>query len=156
MGYDKRETLCITCMKLCKGACSWSDHFEPLSGWTAIENRQGYLVVECPEYVNDEDGSGKLKEIDKDGMMRLLEAAAAQMREDYVSGYGPYNNHENYKRGDKMTRAQVRTANRRAIEMWLLKGGGAKLLQLTNPEEVIDMLRVLARRHDTELAKMGV
>ena len=156
MGFDKRETLCITCLKLCKAGCSWSERFEPVNGWTAQENHQGYLVIACPEYVNDEDGSGRLKDIDKDGMMRMLEAAALQMREDYIAGYGPYNTRENYRGAERMDRAQIRTANRRAIEKWLISGGGAKLFQLTNPEEVIDMLRVLARRHDTELAKMGV
>lgn len=156
MGYDKHETLCITCAKACKGACSWSERLEPVDEWVAVKNRQGYRVVSCPEYVSDEEGSGRLTDIDRDGMMRLLEALGTQMREDYVHGFGPYNNQQNYRGLQRMNLAQIRTANRRAIEQWLLKDGGAQMLQLTNPEEVIRMLRVLARRHDTELANLGV
>ena len=156
MGFDKRETLCISCAKLCKGACSWSARFEPVDEWVAVENHQGYLVIACPEFISDAEGSGRLEEIDTDGMMRLMEALATQMREDYVAGYGPYNDRWNYKGKEKMDRAQIRTANRKYIERWLMSGEGSKLLQLENPEEIIQMLRGLARRHDTELAKIGV
>ena len=155
MAYEKRETLCITCAKVCRGACSWSRDLEPVDEWVAEENSRGYQVISCPDYENDEDGHGRLKEIDRDGMMRLLEAAARQMREDYVTGYGPYNARENYRGAGAMNRAEIRAANRRAIEKWL-RGNGAKMLGLTNPEEVIQMLRPLARRHDEELAKVGV
>ena len=150
---ESKETLCISCAKACGSGCNWSANLEPVDGWTVEENRQGFLVVDCPEYVHDSDDT-RLKHIDTDGMMKLLEAAAQKMREDYVHGHGPYDSKENRKGRLGMNYAEIRTANRKLIEKWLIHGPGKMLFQLTEPEEVVRQLRVLARRHDTELANM--
>ena len=83
--------------------------------------------------------------------MRLLEAVTRQMREDYIHGYGPYDNDREKQKGK--TRGEIRACNRKLIEKWLISGKGRSLLQLSNPEEVVKTLRVMARQHDTELAK---
>lgn len=65
----KHPTLCWFCANALCG-CSWSKHFEPVDGWTAVPtliNQVGfitkegtrdreaipsYLVYDCPLYVN--------------------------------------------------------------------------------------------------------
>lgn len=145
--YDETETLCVWCQRSCANCCSWSDHLEPVKGWVAEENSHGYRVKECPEFVKETKESIIPAELDNDGCMRLMEAVAQQMREDYVRGMGFYDRDRD--RG--MSRAEIRGKNRQLIEKWLLKGKGRTLLQLSNPEEVIRMLRKMARKYETEL-----
>jgi hypothetical protein len=149
--FDASETICIMCAKSCTSACSWSAELKPVEGWEAEENPRGFLVRKCPEFVKETAETILPSDIDKDGMMRLLEAVAKQMREDYIHGDGPYNNDREKQKGK--SRAEIRDCNRKLIEKWLISGKGRSLLQLSNPEEVIKVLRVMARRHDTELAK---
>lgn len=145
--FDQSETLCIWCQRACTNCCSWSDHLEPVKGWVAEENKHGYLVRECPEFVKETKESILPAKLDDDGCMLLMEALAKQMREDYVHGNGFYES-------DKckgLTRSEIRGKNRQLIEKWLLHGKGRKLLQLSNPEEVIRILRSMARKYETEL-----
>lgn len=145
--YDATETLCIWCQRSCTNCCSWSDHLEPVKGWVAEENNHGYLVLECPEFVKETKESILPAKLDGDGCMLLMEALAKQMREDYVHGNGFYES-------DKckgLTRSEIREKNRQLIEKWLLKGKGRQMLQLSNPEEVIRILRSMARKYETEL-----
>lgn len=164
----KPEAPCWTCRKAC-GGCSWSKEFKPVEGWDATENiladgtLRGYEIRFCPEYEKDLPEDRLSRKIDEDGMMLLLEAMAGQMREDYINGKGPYEerdeNHSKYYRGPKkkkLTESEIKHQNRLLIEKWLKSEDGLKLLQLSNPDEVIEMLRKLARIHDTEMAKYGV
>lgn len=164
------ETLCFTCAKACTKKCSWSSEFIPVNGWTALSTRNGYFVSHCPEYVCDtiEDGEHKgerkeehkLSDIDNSGAMKLLEALAYQMRDDYVKGHGPYSG---YKIKGLPSRnrpcvdmrfssvAEIRAANRKLIEKFIVSESGKKMLQFENPEEVIRQLRVLARHYENEM-----
>lgn len=149
MSYFAREdTLCIDCQKCCNGGCSWSKDLTPVNGWTATETPRGYHVDACPEFVQDDETRGRPAVLDSEGVMACMEAMAKKMREDYISGRGPYDIGANGKR----TRAEIRAANRKDLERWL-RGKGGALLQLSNPDEVILMLRKMARRYDNELAK---
>ena len=148
--YDTTETLCIWCQRACANCCSWSDHLEPVKGWLAEENKHGYLVRECPEFVKETKESILPAKLDDDGCMLLMEALAKQMREDYVHGNGFYES-------DKckgLTRSEIRGKNRQLIEKWLLKGKGLQMLQMSNPEEVIRILRSMARKYETELMQL--
>ena len=56
-------TLCWTCSKF-NFRCSWSQDFTPVAGWKAEENKNGYLVQECPEYDRDSYNNGLWRERD--------------------------------------------------------------------------------------------
>ena len=127
------ETLCLSCRKACRQRCNWTQNFEPVEGWTAQETRTGYLVISCPEY---EEGRGLPREMDTEGALLLLQAAAKAMRDDYVSGRGF---------------SESIAKNRQSIEKWLKT---ENLLQLSDPDSVIRQLRVLARQHDQMMLKM--
>ena len=133
---DEKYTLCFSCAKACNSGCTWSAVAQPVAGWTAYPTHQGYMVTECPEFVEDDEHRNRPATFDHDGVMKMLEVMVRQMREDYVWGRGPYK-----KRAD----------NRQAIERFLMCDRGRKMLQLSEPEEVIRQLRFLARRHDTEM-----
>lgn len=145
--YDATETLCIWCQRSCTNCCSWSDHLEPVNGWVAEETNHGYLVLECPEFVKETKESILPAKLDDDGCMLLMEAVARQMRDDYIHGKGFYDTERNH----GLSRAEIRGKNRQLIEKWLTTGKGRKMLQLSNPEEVIQILRKLARKYETEL-----
>lgn len=62
-----KQTICWNCKKA-TGGCSWSDHFEhrPVDGWNAVQTRlrmnndeyqPSYIVISCPEFEEDENGS---------------------------------------------------------------------------------------------------
>ena len=147
---EKKETLCFHCANACTNGCNWSKNLEPVEGWTAEKNNQGYLVTDCPQFYPDDVEDGRLKNIDTDGMMRLLEAVAQQMRDDYIHGRGIHD--PNAKRA--MTWAESRYAARKQIERWITGGNGKTLLMLSDPEEVVRQLRAMARMHDQELVEM--
>jgi len=159
-GYVKteHETLCFTCRYACSTRCSWAWEFTPVEGWTAVETRKGYDVYECPNYV---PGRGLSRRPSDEGYMKLLQAAAYQMRDDYIHGRDKGNQvTAGDKRYSTMTarerlvyNAEVRRDNRKSIEKWLL-GDGAKLLQLSNPQEVIRQLRKLAAKYEQENAQL--
>ena len=50
-----KVTLCQSCQKAdCSlGGCSWSNHLIPVEGWKAEPTSISYLVIECPEYIED-------------------------------------------------------------------------------------------------------
>ena len=87
---DTNDTLCILCQHSCRGGCSWSEDLKPVNGWIAEANRQGYRVISCPLYIKETAETILPSDIDTDGMLLLLEAAAKQMREDYITGHGKY------------------------------------------------------------------
>lgn len=60
---NRNGTLCWYCNKAC-GGCSWSQAFKPVKGWKATKAKikQGlndyadsYHVIECPEFVPDDN-----------------------------------------------------------------------------------------------------
>lgn len=73
---DKQsESLCFSCKRVCKGACSWSKSFKPVKGWVAQPTKVGvyrgkvtdsYLVKECPKYVRDDREEVGIYDIVKD------------------------------------------------------------------------------------------
>lgn len=73
------ETLCWKCGKACNNGCSWSDHGEPVKGWTIGEDKS---VILCPEYVRD----SRIKDIDEDGAHNLIAAMIKQIASDYERG----------------------------------------------------------------------
>ena len=148
------ESLCIFCEKVCNGGCSWSKEFTPVRGWNAEKNANGYLVRYCPEFEPDGPDRNRPKDFDRDGMMLLMESVAKAMRDDYSSGTGPYTVNDLPKRKFMPEDyAEVRNRNRKIIENWIKNGNGKNLLQLSDPDAVIQMLRQMARRHDQELLK---
>ena len=126
MSYT-HETICIYCVNACNGGCSWSESLTPVEGWTVIENRTGPRVIACPKF---EKETARPKTFSREGMIRLAEAVALGINEDYVCG----------------TKAM-----RKTIEKDLRSGGCRKLLQLTDTENVITQLRRLAEKHDEEM-----
>jgi hypothetical protein len=55
-------SLCWDCAKA-TGYCNWSAYLRPVKGWVAKEvwkeqTGQGYLVINCPEFVRDAIGHG--------------------------------------------------------------------------------------------------
>ena len=95
-------------------------------------------------------------DIDTDGMLLLLEAAAKQMREDYITGHGKYEaDKKNVKKRMSVLeawveRAPIRKKNRDAIEKWLTEGQGGLLLQISDPKPIIQELRKLANQYERE------
>ena len=130
------DTLCISCSNACNGRCSWSEKLMPVYGWKTKEAGKGINVVSCPQYAKDDKHRGRPDSFDKDGVLLLLEAAVRLIREDYEIGRGPFG-----------TRAE----NRELIERFLRSERGKKLIQLSDVDEVIEQLRVLARRHDQRM-----
>ena len=65
------QTLCWTCKNAVpdgEHGCRWSQHLEPVDGWTATETRvysktnlgdttykESYYVIDCPEYDPDDN-----------------------------------------------------------------------------------------------------
>jgi len=148
----REDSLCTFCEKVCCGGCSWSRDFEPVKGWQAELNNNGYLVRHCPEFVPDGPDRNRPKEFDKDGMMHLIEAVATTMREDYIHGKGPFTTNDLHKsRLMPEDYAYVRNKNRKLIENWIKHGNGKNLLQLDDPDAVIQMLQQMARHHDQEM-----
>lgn len=133
---ETTDTLCISCSKACNGGCSWSEELAPVDGWETKEAGKGINIVACPKYAKDDCHRGRPDTFDKDGVMRLLEEMVRKLREDYVLGLGP---------------AGMRSVNRKLIEKFLRSERGKKLLQLSDVDEVIEQLRVLAKRHDQAL-----
>ena len=150
---EENDTLCISCKKACKGTdrCTWAGALIPVDGWEAETTKNGYRVIKCPQY---SPGRGLPHDIDTDGMMRLLQAAVYQMKEDYLHGIDIYSEDSDSRRkNDKESEIDRKKRNRKTIEHWLIHGG-AELLELSDPEEVIQMLRKMARKHDEQLAKL--
>ena len=134
------EQICFSCRKACRKRCSWTRDGVPPEGSEYQENRNGYLITKCPEF---EEGRGLPRNMDTDGVIRLMQSALQYMRDDYVRGYGPFTITDRY----RVKRLDI-GKNRLHIEKWLLSRPGRQLTELSDPETVIQMLRKLARRHD--------
>ena len=126
---EAHETICIYCANACNSGCSWSESLTPVEGWTVIENKTGPRVIACPKFQKDEGGP---KRIDTEGLMLLAEAVATQINDDYIHG----------------TKAM-----RKTIERDIRGSACRKLLQLSEPENVIHQLRRLAKEHDEEIER---
>lgn len=59
------DTKCWSCRNAC-GGCDWSRFYKPVGGWIAIRKdvsiglgnfTESYVVLECPYYEGDEDGT---------------------------------------------------------------------------------------------------
>ena len=158
MSYQKKEheTLCWTCRYACSDLCSWAGDFEPVPGWKAIETKKGFDVYECPLY---QEGRGLRRNMSNEGTMLLLEAMANQMRDDYIHGRDIreqiQKTDNRYKKMTPVERAMenanIRAKNRQTIEKWLM-GDGGNILQISNPQEVIRMLRKFAAKYEQERA----
>ena len=150
---DYEDQLCVWCARSNINGCSWAEDLTPVEGWTAEPSKQGWHVIECPLFVKETAETILPAKLDDRGVMALLEEAAKQMREDYVQGRGgPYDDfNKNRKREERKSPAEIRGANRQAIEKWLNGPVAGKLLQLSNTDEVIRMLRKMARKYETEL-----
>ena len=125
---ETMDSLCVQCGKACTKGCDWSRDFTPVDEWTAIKTDKSYLVIACPDYVEDEP----IRDIDTDGMLRLLEALGKQINDDYVCGTPQM---------------------RRVIEQDLRYGPARNLLQFNDIDSVIMKLRKLAKVRDEEAAR---
>ena len=85
---------CESCRKAI-GGCAWSDKFEPVKGWKAKKvklklhtgaDTTSYIIKECPEYEPD----GKLKDLNFDGMIRLLNAHLTKAVQEYIQAVKHY------------------------------------------------------------------
>jgi hypothetical protein len=58
-----RQMLCWSCKRAGNiprvKPCAWVRNFEPVQGWKAIKNAQGYRVLDCPEFIRSDGGKGK-------------------------------------------------------------------------------------------------
>lgn len=74
-------SLCWNCGKYA-GGCSWSDHLEPVKGWTAESTQEGktWHVKACPEYKR----GSKVQCTNTDAAERLVIAAAKAHVDDYA------------------------------------------------------------------------
>lgn len=113
------ESLCSFCGNACNMGCSWSESFIPVKGWTAGENKNGYFVIECPEFCSDKWMHENPDDLDTEGCVRLMEAFLREMREDY--------------------REQPRS--RRSIENFLRNPHYRNLFWFCDPEDIIIQFR---------------
>lgn len=150
---ETRDTLCIRCGNACNRGCSWSDKLEPVRGWVAEENGQGFRVVICPEFVRDTRPDPQ--DFDNSAVISLLQAALRLARKDYISGHGYYDASANRKGMGRMDWAKIHKANRDLIEKWIFGfNRQISILPLSDPEAVVEYLRREAAKHDARIAKM--
>ena len=163
----QHETICIECKYQCSHKCSWAWEFVPVSGWIAIETKNGYDVYKCPNFVK---GRGLPRSgFDTDGVLACLHALMKQTRDDYIMGFD-IKPKEDTLGNDKNKRKRMtkrisylgiqeattsHVENRRRIEAWI-RGDGQKLLMLSDHEKVIQQLRRLAKKYDSERLMIGV
>lgn len=151
------ETICIQCRYACSHKCSWAWEFIPVPGWTAIETRNGYDVLKCPNF---KEGRGLSRSVDVDGVIACLQALMDQTREDYIKGIDIHLDDDGkpikvkYQKKtrleDKLVEAaKNRAKNRRSIEDWI-RGDGSKMMMLSDPEAVIQQLRKFAKKYEEE------
>ena len=112
-----RQTLCWGCEKSATEGCAWAKNFDPVEGWEAEESKNGYLVINCPEFVKEER---RRRDLDTDGCMDLVEKVLETCREDYIMG------------GEK---------TEEKIERFLKGRGASRVHRISNPEAVIRKLK---------------
>ena len=152
MSEKQPETLCILCQRSCVNMCSWARDLTPVEGWTDEENRQGWRVIACPEYVKETPETILPQRIDNDGLINLMEAFMDRLRDDYIHGIGLYTDeHEQWK---GKTREEIQAMNRQHIEKFLRSKKGMQLTSLSNPDEVIRQLRKYAQQYEQDLMKL--
>lgn len=60
-GFPPSKTICWECKHAVpdgKYGCSWSERLEPVEGWVTqwgSKAMQSYCVIECPEFIPDEE-----------------------------------------------------------------------------------------------------
>ena len=113
------ESLCSFCGNACRNGCSWAEDFTPVPGWEAVENKNGWFVVDCPEYCSDEWMHEDASELDTEGCIRLLTAFISVLRDDYRYMY----------------------KSRPAIERYIRSDAGKSLLWFADPDDIIAQLR---------------
>lgn len=114
------ETLCSYCGNACNSGCSWSDSLEPVDGWEAVQNKNGYFVVDCPKfYIDDWRKRVNPDDLDTDGCLNLMEAFLTTLRNDYI----------------EMPRS------RRVIENFIRNPNVSALFFFAEPEEIIQRMR---------------
>lgn len=113
------ESLCGFCGNACRNGCSWAENLEPVEGWTAIQNKNGYFIVECPEFCDDGWMRKNPEGLDTEGCLKLLEAMIKVMRQDYA--YLP--------------------RCRQAIERFIRNPKFSAFFFFAEPEEIIRLLR---------------
>ena len=58
-------TLCWDCANSTNDGCNWSHNLEPVEGWVAEKGKEGYIVMECPEFIRNSYNFG-MKRLKKD------------------------------------------------------------------------------------------
>ena len=122
------ESMCCYCGNACNRGCSWSDDFTPVNGWEAVENKNGYFVVDCPEYISDKHMHDNPQELDTEGCINLIEAMINTMREDYL----------------------YMSRSRQAIERFIRRPHMRQIFFFADPEEIIMKLRMEAEEKRME------
>lgn len=62
MANNSEHTLCWDCANSTNSGCRWSKRFKPVKGWEAKEQKDGYLVVKCPEFIRNSWGFGRYRD----------------------------------------------------------------------------------------------
>ena len=117
------QSLCCFCGNACRAGCSWAESFIPVKGWVAEENKKGWFVKSCPEYIDD----GWMRDptlLNTDGCVNLLEEVIGKLREDYMDA----------------------PKQRVAIEHFILSERAKELFWFTDPELIVEHLRSEARK----------
>ena len=54
----QKHSLCWDCANSTEWGCSWAQEFTPVDGWDAVEQKNGYMVIRCPEFDRNSYGFG--------------------------------------------------------------------------------------------------
>lgn len=95
--FDKKSSLCWRCKKstpkLGEPSCSWCEHREPVSGWTAEKHirptngkcKESYFVFSCPGFEPDDYDHKQISANSKsDGVVNLAEALLDSTAQVYM------------------------------------------------------------------------
>ena len=55
-------SLCWDCANSTNNGCAWAERFEPVDGWEAEANKNGFRVLNCPEFIRDSYEYGTRRE----------------------------------------------------------------------------------------------
>lgn len=136
--YAPKATLCFSCSKSCVNGCSWAESFTPVEGWTAEPHVSAagvasFTVSACPEFVKEPE-EGRIRELDTDGCLALVERLLELTRQDYIEGT---------------------THERERIEKFIRGHGAARLHRIEDPEAVIAHLSKEAAEYDKRPGKLA-
>ena len=113
------ETLCSFCGNACNNGCIWAEELQPVDGWTAVENKNGFFVVDCPEFRSDDWMRKNSSQLDTEGCIRLLQELISSLRFDYIYYH----------------------KSRPVIERFLRNPRYRHLFFFADPEDIIDRFR---------------